>query len=53
LKKLKAKGVQYIIAPYIRLKGLAGEQVTMFFLDPFGNTLEFISFKDIKQLFAI
>jgi len=50
--KLKAKNVDFIIKPYIRFEGEAGEQVTMFFLDPSGNALEFKAFKDINQLFA-
>ena len=36
----------------IRFKGQAGEQATMFFLDPSENALEFKAFKDISQLFA-
>ena len=43
----------FVIDPYIRFKGEAGEQATMFFLDPSGNALEFKAFKDIEgQLFA-
>ena len=43
----------FVIDPYIRFKGEAGEQATMFFLDPSGNDLEFKAFKDIEgQLFA-
>ena len=42
----------FVIDPYIRFKGLAGEQATMFFLDPSGNALEFKSFKDPSQIFA-
>lgn len=49
---LKAKNVQFVIEPYIRFKGEAGEQATMFFLDPAGNALEFKAFKDMGQLFA-
>ncbi|EIM73879.1 bleomycin resistance protein [Nitritalea halalkaliphila LW7] len=30
-----------------------GEQATLFFLDPSGNALEFKSFKDPAQLFAV
>ena len=33
-------------------QGLPGEQATMFFLDPFGNALEFKAFEHIEQLFA-
>jgi len=51
-KKLQEKGVQFVIEPYIRFKGEVGEQVTMFFLDPAGNALEFKAFKDMGQLFA-
>jgi extradiol dioxygenase family protein len=50
--KLTAAGVQFVIEPYVRFKGLAGEQATLFFLDPSGNALEFKAFKDISQLFA-
>lgn len=51
-KKLEAKGIAFVIEPYIRFKGEVGEQATMFFLDPAGNALEFKAFKDIGQLFA-
>lgn len=50
--QLKSKGVTFVIEPYIRFKGQAGEQATMFFLDPAGNALEFKAFKDMNQLFA-
>ena len=51
-EELKSKGIQFIIEPYIRFKGLVGEQATMFFKDPAGNTLEFKAFRDLSQLFA-
>ena len=51
-KVLKEKEIDFIIEPYIRFKGLVGEQATMFFKDPSGNALEFKSFKDPKQIFA-
>ena len=50
--KLRAAGVAFIIEPYVRFRGEPGEQATMFFLDPFGNALEFKAFADIGQLFA-
>ena len=50
--KLKKKGVEFIIKPYIRFEGEPGEQATMFFKDPSGNALEFKSFKDSSQIFA-
>ena len=51
--KLQGEGIDFIIEPYIRFKGEAGEQATMFFLDPAGNALEFKAFKNIEQLFAV
>lgn len=51
-EKLKAAGTKFIVEPYVRFKGLPGEQATMFFLDPFGNALEFKAFGDIQLLFA-
>jgi extradiol dioxygenase family protein len=50
--KLKQAGVTFVIEPYVRFKGQAGEQATMFFKDPSGNALEFKSFKDSAALFA-
>jgi uncharacterized protein len=50
--KFKDAGVRFVIEPYVRFKGEAGEQATMFLLDPFGNALEFKAFADIDQLFA-
>jgi len=51
-EKLKELGIKFIIEPHIRFKGEAGEQATMFFLDPCGNALEFKAFNDDKQIFA-
>ncbi len=50
--KLKAAGTRFIVEPHVRFKGQAGEQATMFFLDPSGNALEFKSFADMGQVFA-
>ena len=51
-ERLKRQGIQFAIEPYIRFKGQAGEQATMFFYDPSGNALEFKAFQDQGQLFA-
>lgn len=51
-ERLEAAGTDFIIAPYIRFKGEAGEQATMFFADPSGNAIEIKAFADIGQLFA-
>ena len=51
-EKLKAKQIEFVIEPYIRFEGQAGEQATLFFLDPENNALEFKAFKNMEQLFA-
>jgi extradiol dioxygenase family protein len=51
--RLKSAGVGFVIEPYVRFRGMAGEQATMFLTDPSGNALEFKAFRDIAgQLFA-
>ncbi|ERN39846.1 putative dioxygenase of extradiol dioxygenase family [Rubidibacter lacunae KORDI 51-2] len=50
--RLQAHNVKFKIEPYIRFEGEVGEQATMFFLDPFGNALEFKAFRDLSALFA-
>jgi len=52
-QRLRSHNIKFVIEPYIRFKGQVGEQATLFFLDPSGNALEFKSFKDIGQLFAV
>lgn len=51
-ERLAAAGVKFVIEPHIRFKGEAGEQATMFFMDPCGNALEFKAFADLGRLFA-
>jgi len=51
-ERLVAADTQFIIAPYIRFRGKAGEQGTLFIADPSGNALEFKGFRDLDQLFA-
>jgi extradiol dioxygenase family protein len=50
--RLKDAGIRFVIEPHVRFKGQAGEQATMFFLDPSGNALEFKAFGDLAQVFA-
>lgn len=50
--RLRAAGVDFVIAPYVRFEGEVGEQWTMFLLDPAGNALEFKAFADDSQVFA-
>jgi extradiol dioxygenase family protein len=50
---LQARGVEFVIEPYIRFAGQTGEQATLFLRDPCGNAIEFKAFRDIeRQLFA-
>ena len=49
--KLKTENINFIIEPYLRFSSLPGEQKTMFFKDPFGNALEFKSFKQDSEIF--
>ncbi|MCA3714004.1 VOC family protein [Phenylobacterium sp.] len=50
--RLEAAGVDFIIPPQVRFRGLPGEQATLFFLDPSGNALEFKAFADDARVFA-
>ena len=50
--KLEAAGTRFVIAPTVRFAGQAGEQATMFLLDPAGNALEFKAMADPANLFA-
>ena len=50
--RLRAAGTEFVIEPYVRFEGQAGEQWTMFLLDPAGNALEFKAFADDGQVFA-
>lgn len=49
--RMRSAEVPFVIEPHIRFAGLAGEQHTMFFLDPAGNALEFKSFANDSAVF--
>lgn len=51
-EKLVTSGTRFLIAPTIRFAGMAGEQATMFIMDPSGNALEFKAFKEDRSLFV-
>ena len=51
-QRLRSADVDFIIEPYVRFKGEAGEQATLFFLDPSGNALEFKAFARDEMIFA-
>lgn len=50
--KLVAAEIKFRVEPHIRFKDKPGEQGTMFFDDPFGNSLEFKTFRDDAFIFA-
>ena len=39
-ERLLSRDVQFVLEPTLRFAGTAGEQATMFFLDPSGNPIE-------------
>jgi uncharacterized protein len=51
-RRLEDAGTEFVIPPTVRFKGQAGEQATMFLLDPAGNALEFKAMADPAKLFA-
>ena len=51
-ERLQQAGTDFVIAPTIRFEGQAGEQATMFLLDPAGNALEFKAMANPANLFA-
>ena len=50
--RLEESGQSFVIAPTVRFRGQAGEQATMFFLDPSGNAMELKAMRDPAKLFA-
>lgn len=51
-EKLKSAGIKFVIEPHLRFVGMPGEQWTMFFKDPSGNSLEFKAMTNPDNLFA-
>jgi extradiol dioxygenase family protein len=51
-QRLGAAGIRFVIAPHVRFAGQAGEQSTMFLLDPSGNALEFKAFAYPARIFS-
>jgi extradiol dioxygenase family protein len=52
-ERLRANRTEFVIEPYLRFEGQAGEQWTMFLRDPAGNALEFKAFADDSRVFAM
>lgn len=51
-ERLRSRGTEFVIEPYVRFAGQVGEQATFFLHDPSGNALEFKAFRDPSRLFA-
>ncbi len=49
--RLQAAQVRFVLEPQLRFEGLAGEQSTMFFCDPFGNPMEVKGFRSLDAVF--
>ena len=49
---LKNAGVGFVIEPRLRFEGEAGEQATMFLLDPSANAIEFKAFRHPGAMFS-
>src|SRR5687768_13055654 len=52
VERLREAGTDFVIEPNVRFAGQAGEQATMFFLDPSGNALELKAMREPSNLFA-
>jgi extradiol dioxygenase family protein len=50
--RLGNAGVGFVIEPRLRFEGEAGEQATMFLLDPSANALEFKAFRHPGAMFS-
>lgn len=51
-ERLVDRDMAFVIPPSLRFAGEAGEQATMFFLDPSGNPIEVKGFRDMEKVFA-
>ncbi len=52
-KKLTAARINFLVEPHIAFPGEIGEQKTMFIQDPDGNCIEFKTFEDQSNIFAV
>lgn len=51
-ERMRQHDVEFLIEPYLRFEGKAGEQGTFFVKDPSGNALEFKTFRNLSNLFS-
>lgn len=52
-ERIRRDDHRFVIEPRMRYEGKAGEQQTMFLLDPSGNALEFKAYRRPAELFAV
>ena len=50
-QRLEVAGTDFVLKPHQRFAGQAGEQWTMFFLDPFGNPIEVKGFRSLEDVY--
>jgi uncharacterized protein len=50
-QRLTQAGIAFVLPPQVRFEGQAGEQWTLFFLDPSGNPLEIKGFAHLDTVF--
>ena len=51
-EKFRNNKIEFILEPTVRFRDEPGEQATMFLNDPSGNTLEFKTMRNTKDLFS-
>ncbi|MFZ6639307.1 VOC family protein [Undibacterium sp. TC4M20W] len=49
--RLRGHDLDFVLEPSIRFAGQAGEQATMFFLDPSGNPIEIKGFNNLESIY--
>jgi uncharacterized protein len=49
--RLQSSGIDFVVPPHLRFAGQAGEQWTMFFMDPFGNPIEVKGFASLDTVY--
>ncbi len=52
-EKLEFENIEFIVKPYKRYEGQAGEQLTMFVFDFSGNPIEFKAFSRQDEVFSV